>query len=265
MKSKSQTRIAEVLTALVWLGAIVGLTPVWAETPIQSAPESVSRSDSPVSPNLTDQKSSESSGWHHFGESPGAPSAELRQSSGWHHFGDGGSKPPSVPGIPTWRGSGFSRASGMEQLMWELINRDRGDPANAPETHGHALPLRWNDRLAAVARAHSADMLNQRYFAHVDPQGRSVAGRIEAAGMQWQAVGENIAIYTSVARAEAAFMNEPRFIKNHRANILSHDFTDVGIGIVTGPDGRLYITQDFYAAPPLLGASAALPARKASR
>jgi uncharacterized protein YkwD len=107
-------------------------------------------------------------------------------------------------------------------------------------------------------------MLNQGYFGHQDPRGRSVAGRIEAAGMQWQAVGENIAIYTTVPRAEAAFMNEPRFTKNHRANILSPDFTDVGIGIVTGPDGRLYITQDFYAAPSHLGASAALPAVKSS-
>ena len=79
----------------------------------------------------------------------------------------------------------------------ELVNRDRADPANAPETNGRAMPLRWNDRLAAVARAHSLDMLNQGYFAHEDLQGRSVAGRVEAAGMQWQAVGENIAIYTS--------------------------------------------------------------------
>jgi len=134
----------------------------------------------------------------------------------------------------------------MEQLMLELVNRDRADPANTPETNGRALALRWNDRLAEIARAHSLDMLNQGYFAHEDPQGRSVAGRVEAAGMQWQAVGENIAIYTTVARAEAAFMNEPRFSKNHRANILNPDFTDAGIGIAQGPDGRLYITQDFY-------------------
>ena len=110
-------------------------------------------------------------------------------------------------------------------------------------------PSEWNERLAAVARAHSLDMLNQGYFAHEDLQGRSVAGRVEAAGMQWQSVGENIAIYSSVARAEAAFMNEPRFGKNHRANILNPDFTDVGIGIVQAPDGRIYVTQDFYAGP----------------
>jgi uncharacterized protein YkwD len=137
----------------------------------------------------------------------------------------------------------------MEQLMLELVNRDRADQANAPETNGRAMPLRWNDRLAAVARTHSLDMLNQGYFAHVDPQGRSVASRVEAAGIQWQEVGENIAIYPTVPRAEAAFMNEPRFAKNHRANILNPEFTDVGIGIVQAPDGRIYITQDFYESP----------------
>ncbi|MGO8789865.1 MAG: CAP domain-containing protein [Terriglobia bacterium] len=261
----SRTRSAEVLTALVWLGAIVGLTLAWAQPHVQPTPNSVSQSTAPASPNTTDQRSSESSGWHHFGESPSAPSAEPRQSGGWRHFGDGGGAPPSLPEVPARQSSGRGRAGGMEQLMWELVNRDRADPANAPETHGRGLPLRWNDRLAVVARAHSLEMLNQGYFAHMDPRGRSVAGRIEAAGMQWQAVGENIAIYTTVARAEAAFMNEPRFTQNHRANILSPDFTDVGIGIVTGPDGRLYITQDFYAAPSHLGASAALPAGKGSR
>jgi uncharacterized protein YkwD len=135
----------------------------------------------------------------------------------------------------------------MEEQMYDLVNRDRTDPANTPETNGRALPLYWNDRLAAVARAHSLDMLNQGYFSHVDPQGGSVATRVQAAGLQWQAVGENIAIYSTVARAQAAFMDEPRFAKNHRSNILNPMYTEVGIGIVQGPDGRLYITQDFYA------------------
>jgi uncharacterized protein YkwD len=147
----------------------------------------------------------------------------------------------------------------MEQLMYELVNRDRADPANALETKGRAAPLQWNDRLAAVARAHSLDMLNQGYFAHEDPQGRSVATRVEDAGMGWQSVGENIAIYGSVARAEAAFMNEPHFSKNHRGNILNPGFTEIGIGIVQASDGRLYITQDFYTSSSPAGVRSALP------
>jgi uncharacterized protein YkwD len=134
----------------------------------------------------------------------------------------------------------------MEQQMLELLNRDRADSANMSETGGRALPLQWDEGLAAVARTHSLDMLNQGYFSHQDGQGRTVAQRVEAAGMEWQSVGENIAIYNSVANAEAAFMNEPRFTQNHRANILNARFTEVGIGIVQAPDGSFYITQDFY-------------------
>ena len=100
--------------------------------------------------------------------------------------------------------------------------------------------------MAAVARAHSLDMVNHGYFSHEDPQGGSVATRVRAAGLDWQAVGENIAVHPDVAGAEAAFMNEPRFTQNHRANILSSGFTEIGIGIVQAPNGSLYITQDFY-------------------
>jgi uncharacterized protein YkwD len=45
--------------------------------------------------------------------------------------------------------------------------------------------------------------------------------------------------------AKAAFMHEPRFQDNHRANILNANYTDVEIGMVEGPNGDLYITQDF--------------------
>jgi uncharacterized protein YkwD len=137
----------------------------------------------------------------------------------------------------------------LEEQMYDLVNRDRTDPANAAETNGRALPLRWNDRLAEVARAHSLDMLNRGYFSHIDPQGGSVATRAQAAGLQWQSVGENIAIYDTVARAEAAFMNEPRFAKNHRSNILNPSYTEVGIGVVQARNGQVYVTQDFCTPP----------------
>ena len=65
--------------------------------------------------------------------------------------------------------------------------------------------------------------------------------RINAAGISWRALGENIAIYGTVLGAEAAFMNEPHFQHNHRSNILNANYTDVGIGIVQGPNGSLYV------------------------
>jgi uncharacterized protein YkwD len=156
-------------------------------------------------------------------------------SSGWHHFGENKG---------SWSSARFSDPfAGAEREMYELINRDRaGDrgPAGQPLT-----PLRWNDQLAAVARAHSRDMVARGYFGHVDRDGRSPGARVMAAGLAWQAVGENIAMDTSVKSAESAFMNEPPGAQNHRSNILSPKFTEVGVGIVAGPDGQLYITQDF--------------------
>ncbi|MGA8185314.1 MAG: CAP domain-containing protein [Terriglobia bacterium] len=138
----------------------------------------------------------------------------------------------------------------LEKQMWVLVNRDRQNPANAAETHGRARPLRWNDKLAAVALAHSRDMLRRRYFAHVDREGRTPADRINAAGIHWRALAENIAINRTVTDAEDDLMDEPRFQQNHRGNILNPAYTDVGIGIVQGPNGDLYITQDFIAIPP---------------
>jgi uncharacterized protein YkwD len=92
-------------------------------------------------------------------------------------------------------------------------------------------------------------MLEQQFIAHVDLKGRTPSARITAAGIPWQATGENIALNPSILDAEAGFMAEARFQQNHRATILFERFTDVGIGIVQGPDGNLYITQDFVAKP----------------
>ena len=142
-----------------------------------------------------------------------------------------------------------SESQMLEKQMLELVNRDRLNPSNISETRGQARSLEWNDRLVAVAREYSKDMVTRGFFSHVSPEGVSPDARVTAAGIEWQAEGENIAIYSSVAAAQSAFMNEPRFQPNHRANILDSKFTDIGIGIVKGPDGRYYITQEFIEAP----------------
>lgn len=145
--------------------------------------------------------------------------------------------------------SSVNPLSDLEKQMWALVNRDRADRMNFAETGGRAQPLRWNEDLARVARAHSRHMLEQQFIAHVDLEGRTPSARITAAGIPWQATGENIALNPSIRDAEAGFMAEARFQKNHRATILHEKFTDIGIGIAQGPDGNLYITQDFVSIP----------------
>ena len=128
--------------------------------------------------------------------------------------------------------------------MWQLINRDRTS-ASLEETKGRAHPLEWDPRLAAVARAHSQEMASNGYFGHQGVDGSLPDARISRVGIQWRASAENIAKYPDVIQAEAAFMNEPRFQRNHRGNILNPNYTHVGVGVVKGPDGMFYITQEF--------------------
>lgn len=254
MRRAYRIRRGLVLALVGWPAVTLSLLFFQSQIFGQSAIPPSSHSAGPTVPKATDRKSTETGVWHHFGEGTSVPAGEPHQNGVWRHFGkeDDSLLPPRE--LPSRRTPELSATCDMEHLMLALVNRDRADPANAAETKGRALPLRWNDRLAEVARAHSLDMLNQGYFGHIDPQGGTVATRVESAGMEWQAVGENIAIYNSVAGAEAAFMNEPRFTRNHRGNILNPDYTEAGIGIVQAPDGRVYITQDFYNSPTHPGA-----------
>jgi uncharacterized protein YkwD len=133
----------------------------------------------------------------------------------------------------------------LEVQMWDMINRDRTAASQTEETKGRARPLVWDARLAAVARAHSEEMARDGFFSHEGADGSLPMWRVSAAGIQWLSTGENIAKASGVVQAEMLFMNEPKFQRNHRGNILNLNYTRVGVGIAKGPDGTLYITQEF--------------------
>ncbi|MGH9407316.1 MAG: CAP domain-containing protein [Terriglobia bacterium] len=149
----------------------------------------------------------------------------------------------SDPACPA--GAACLKPGELAREMVELIDADRLNAANEPETGGHAQPLRWDARLAEAALAHSRDMAARHYFSHIDPNGNSPVERVTKAGVPWRALGENIAKNFSISGAEEAFMNEPRFQRNHRANILNPGFNCVGIGVVKTTDGMVYVTQEF--------------------
>jgi uncharacterized protein YkwD len=223
---------------------------------------------SPARTQTTDGSSTKRTGvWHHFGEENGSTREPKPGTGVWRHFGTATSATRPLPAAsrithtnhatparkasaaiprpaaprPQYAATGTRE---MERQMFELINRDRLESGG-----GRARPLRWNEKLAEVARAHSLDMIRRGYFDHVSPGGQTVIDRLGARGIAWQAEGENIAIDEGAAQAESAFMNEPRHQHNHRWNILNLDYTDVGVGIVRGPRGEYYITQDFIESP----------------
>jgi len=144
-----------------------------------------------------------------------------------------------------------------ENAMLTLLNRDRA--LNAVESN-HAQSLQWNDAVSAVARAHSQDMLRNRYFAHVSPEGTTPAQRLHRSGLFFMGCAENIyAVHQQpsspeqqvhsrlqindalLEQAEQALLASP----GHRRNILDTHFTSAGIGIAQNVDGSIAITQLF--------------------
>jgi uncharacterized protein YkwD len=121
-----------------------------------------------------------------------------------------------------------------EQAVLDLTNKAR-EKEELP-------PLKPNALLCKAARGHSANMSKQRELNHV-LDGKNPADRVKDTGYQWASVGENIANGDDLTPAGAVelWMNSPP----HKKNILSKDYTEIGIGIVRNDKGDVYYTQVF--------------------
>ena len=117
--------------------------------------------------------------------------------------------------------------------MANLLNQDR-------KNNGRAT-LTLDAELSRIARIKSADMRDNRYFAHESPTYGRVGEMLKHFGYRYSAAGENIAHHANVDKAQAAFMSS----SGHRANILNNGWTKFGIGIVQDANGYIYATQIF--------------------
>lgn len=116
----------------------------------------------------------------------------------------------------------------------ELVNRERAEAGLAP--------LGAHERIGEVARGHSADMYRRGFFCHSNPDGKDPFQRMEEGGVDFSFAGENLALAPTVEMAHRGLMNSPR----HRDNILKGEFTDLGVGVYSGPLGFM-VTQNFCA------------------
>lgn len=119
--------------------------------------------------------------------------------------------------------------------MHELVNQRR-DSRGLPS-------LRWDDRVAAIAREHSQAMASgRRPFSHdgFDARADRIGGFLDARSM-----AENVAYDSRTGQdlgrqVVAGWIASP----GHRQNI-EGDFTVTGIGAAEGRDGVSYFTQIF--------------------
>lgn len=102
------------------------------------------------------------------------------------------------------------------------------DLVNAHRTALGLAPLEWHSGVAAVAQAHSDDMVARGFFSHTNPDGESPFDRLRAAGIAYSAAGENIAYgYPTPASVLAAWLGS----EGHRANIENPSYTHHGVGL----------------------------------
>jgi uncharacterized protein YkwD len=117
------------------------------------------------------------------------------------------------------------------------------DLINAERTRRGVSALRVNSVLMQVAEAHSQDMVDRNFFNHTNPDGQAPWDRLDEAGYAWWYCGENIGGgYTTAQAMFAGWMDSTM---GHREIMLSPDYTEIGIGYVTGGTYGHYWTADF--------------------
>ncbi len=150
--------------------------------------------------------------------------------------------PQAEPSPPTNPSPPLDTASAIASEVLQLMNHER--------TAEDMPSLVHSARLQSIAYAHSADMLEHKYFSHENLMGCSSSCRATNAGFEWRRIGENIYMMEgfdlspqeTAQKIVTGWMQSP----GHRANILGN-FELSGVGIAT-VGGRVYATA-LYATP----------------
>lgn len=130
--------------------------------------------------------------------------------------------------------------SEIEQAIFQRVNAERS-AAGLPA-------LSYNNTMEHYARIKSKDMGDNGYFSHEDKQGNLITAQMKADGVSYRAWGENIAYIQGINSNSALatkFMDNWMNSSGHRANILSTNFSSIGIGVYK-IGNTYYATQEFY-------------------
>jgi len=128
------------------------------------------------------------------------------------------------------------RVSPVEKAFVRAVNRVRA---------AHRLgPVRLDPRLEQAARAHTAEMLEQRFFAH-----GAVARRLESYGVAGPRIGETLGWHTPSGDAVRVVIRLWLHSPEHRAVLLRRGFVRIGVGTDVGQfegyHDTLVVTADF--------------------
>lgn len=118
------------------------------------------------------------------------------------------------------------------QLSISLLNRTSiVELTNDSRRSERLQTLKYSKKLNEAAQKKAEDMLKNQYFDHVSPTGKKAWDFMNETRYPYLYAGENLAInFNSPEAVTAGWMASP----THRANILSADYTEIGIGSARG-------------------------------
>lgn len=128
----------------------------------------------------------------------------------------------------------------VESMIFTKVNEERAK-AGVPV-------LTYNTTMEKYARIKSQDMGDRGYFSHNDPEGNLITVRMKNDGVTYRAWGENIAYIGGVSDPTDLanqFMTNWMNSQGHRENILSTNFSGIGVGVYK-IGNKVYATQEFY-------------------
>ncbi|WP_308638504.1 CAP domain-containing protein [Paenibacillus silvisoli] len=143
-------------------------------------------------------------------------------------------KPGNTGNVNAGGGSTSAETGTIQQQILQAVNAERAKAGLG------ALTL--NASLSKVAQTKSQDMRDKNYFSHDSPTYGSPFDMMKQFGINYSYAGENIAAgQKGVQAVMTAWMNSP----GHKANILSPNFTQLGVGYAPGGNMSPYWTQQF--------------------
>ncbi len=128
----------------------------------------------------------------------------------------------------------INNIAAKERKVVDLVNQERQKIGLEPYQH--------NQKLSQVARTKSEDMRENNYFSHQSPQYGSPFAMMKQFDIDYQTAGENIAKgQRTPQEVVTSWMNS----SGHRRNILSQEFTEIGVGLAKNKQGETFWTQMF--------------------
>ncbi len=131
----------------------------------------------------------------------------------------------------------FQLSLNREKSIWMRLVNDFRAQQRLPQ-------VSLDSDLSRLAQNYAEKMAAQNFFAHVDPDGNSPDDRRKIFGLKTP-VGENLARDNSTESAHAGLLRSAA----HRANIITPEWTRVGLGIAEDADGNLIFVQEFSTDP----------------